>query len=110
MVTFPVIAVRQSPQISLHRLANHQSGYPEARHNAVIDPTSSWDAVAAFKPAIQAAKAGGSIVLGQLTHAGRVSCLIEKNQLLLTFSDMLSKHPTPSPRSLSPLRTFKAVP
>jgi 2,4-dienoyl-CoA reductase-like NADH-dependent reductase (Old Yellow Enzyme family) len=48
--------------------------YPEAKKNAVIDPLSPWDAVEAFKPVIAAAKANGSLVIGQVTHAGRV-CL-----------------------------------
>jgi 2,4-dienoyl-CoA reductase-like NADH-dependent reductase (Old Yellow Enzyme family) len=47
--------------------------YPEAKRNAVIDPLSPWDAVAAFKPVIEAARVSGSIVIGQVTHAGRVS-------------------------------------
>jgi 2,4-dienoyl-CoA reductase-like NADH-dependent reductase (Old Yellow Enzyme family) len=47
--------------------------YPEAKRNAIIDPLNSWDAVAAFRPVIQAAKANRSLVLGQVTHAGRVS-------------------------------------
>ncbi|GAA5863676.1 hypothetical protein JCM1840_000100 [Sporobolomyces johnsonii] len=44
---------------------------PEAEHNAVIDKANSWDAVEAFKPVIQASKAHGSLVIAQLTHAGR---------------------------------------
>jgi 2,4-dienoyl-CoA reductase-like NADH-dependent reductase (Old Yellow Enzyme family) len=40
--------------------------------NAVMDPLSPWDAVAAFKPVIAGAKAKGSLVIGQVTHAGRV--------------------------------------
>jgi 2,4-dienoyl-CoA reductase-like NADH-dependent reductase (Old Yellow Enzyme family) len=47
--------------------------YPEAKGNAVIDPLSAWDAVEAFKPVVAAAKAHGSLLLGQITHAGRVS-------------------------------------
>jgi 2,4-dienoyl-CoA reductase-like NADH-dependent reductase (Old Yellow Enzyme family) len=47
--------------------------YPESKNNAVMDPLNPWDAVAAFKPVIAAAKAKGSIVIGQVTHAGRVS-------------------------------------
>jgi 2,4-dienoyl-CoA reductase-like NADH-dependent reductase (Old Yellow Enzyme family) len=46
--------------------------YPEAKGNAIIDPLSSWDAVEAFGPVIRVAKAGGSLVIGQVTHAGRV--------------------------------------
>jgi hypothetical protein len=46
--------------------------YPEAKKNAVIDRTSPWDAVAAFTPVIKACKAHGSLVIGQVTHAGRV--------------------------------------
>lgn len=45
--------------------------YPEAKGNAIMDPTQSWDHVALFKPVIAAAKAGGSIVIAQVTHAGR---------------------------------------
>ncbi|KAM0750961.1 FMN-linked oxidoreductase [Meredithblackwellia eburnea MCA 4105] len=45
--------------------------YPESKGNAIIDKTQSWDHVKAFKPVIAAAKAGGSIVLVQVTHAGR---------------------------------------
>jgi 2,4-dienoyl-CoA reductase-like NADH-dependent reductase (Old Yellow Enzyme family) len=47
--------------------------YPEAKRNPVIDPLSPWDAVVAFTPVIKAAKARGSLVIGQVTHAGRVS-------------------------------------
>ncbi|GAA5902151.1 hypothetical protein JCM6882_006714 [Rhodosporidiobolus microsporus] len=43
----------------------------EAKGNAIIDAKSPWDPVAAFKPAIAAAKAHGSLVIGQLTHGGR---------------------------------------
>ncbi|KAL7416326.1 NADH oxidase [Mrakia frigida] len=43
----------------------------EAKKNAVIDKRSPWDAVAAFKPVIAAAKAHGSLLIGQLTHGGR---------------------------------------
>ncbi|GAA5892582.1 hypothetical protein JCM6882_005652 [Rhodosporidiobolus microsporus] len=43
----------------------------EAKGNAIIDVKSSWDPVAAFKPVIAAAKAHGSLVIGQLTHGGR---------------------------------------
>lgn len=46
--------------------------YPEAKKNAIIDRDSKdWDPVAAFKPVIAAAKAHGSIVIAQVTHAGR---------------------------------------
>ncbi|GAA5955068.1 hypothetical protein JCM21900_002775 [Sporobolomyces salmonicolor] len=44
---------------------------PEAEHNAVIDKANPWDAVEAFKPVIKGAKAHGSLVIAQLTHAGR---------------------------------------
>jgi 2,4-dienoyl-CoA reductase-like NADH-dependent reductase (Old Yellow Enzyme family) len=47
--------------------------FPESRNNACLDPNSNWDHVALFKPVIAAAKAHGSIVIGQVTHAGRVS-------------------------------------
>lgn len=43
----------------------------EAKGNAIIDKDSPWDPVEAFKPAIAAAKAHGSLVIGQLTHGGR---------------------------------------
>ncbi|GAA5880378.1 hypothetical protein JCM1840_006196 [Sporobolomyces johnsonii] len=43
----------------------------EAPRNAIIDPRSSWDAVEAFRPAIAAAKAHGSLVIAQLTMGGR---------------------------------------
>ncbi|GAA5994756.1 NADH:flavin oxidoreductase/NADH oxidase family protein [Rhodotorula paludigena] len=43
----------------------------EAKKNAIIDARSPWDPVAAFKPVIAAAKAHGSLVIGQLTHGGR---------------------------------------
>ncbi|OAV99977.1 hypothetical protein PTTG_01421 [Puccinia triticina 1-1 BBBD Race 1] len=45
--------------------------YLEAKGNAIIDKDSPWDPVEAFKPVISAAKAHGSLVIGQLTHAGR---------------------------------------
>jgi 2,4-dienoyl-CoA reductase-like NADH-dependent reductase (Old Yellow Enzyme family) len=47
--------------------------YPEAKGNATMDPLSPWDAVEAFRPMIAKAKAHGSLVVGQVTHAGRVS-------------------------------------
>jgi 2,4-dienoyl-CoA reductase-like NADH-dependent reductase (Old Yellow Enzyme family) len=47
--------------------------YPEAMKNPIMDPLSSWDAVTAFKPVIAAAKAKGSLVIGQVAHGGRVS-------------------------------------
>jgi 2,4-dienoyl-CoA reductase-like NADH-dependent reductase (Old Yellow Enzyme family) len=47
--------------------------FPEAKRNAVIDASSPWDAVAAFEPVIRACKAHGSLVIGQVTHAGRAS-------------------------------------
>ncbi|EGG10388.1 uncharacterized protein MELLADRAFT_33909 [Melampsora larici-populina 98AG31] len=43
----------------------------EAKGNAIIDKDSPWDPVEAFKPVIAAAKAHGSLVIGQLTHGGR---------------------------------------
>lgn len=43
----------------------------EAKKNAVIDARSPWDAVEAFKPVIAAAKAHGSLCIGQTTHGGR---------------------------------------
>ncbi|EPQ57037.1 FMN-linked oxidoreductase [Gloeophyllum trabeum ATCC 11539] len=45
--------------------------YLEAAGNAIIDKNNPWDAVEAFKPAVAAAKAHGSLCIGQLTHAGR---------------------------------------
>ncbi|OAV99974.1 hypothetical protein PTTG_01422 [Puccinia triticina 1-1 BBBD Race 1] len=45
--------------------------YLEAKGNAIIDKDSPWDPVKAFMPVIAAAKAHGSLVIGQLTHAGR---------------------------------------
>ncbi|GAA5926703.1 hypothetical protein JCM3775_007015 [Rhodotorula graminis] len=43
----------------------------EAKKNAIIDARSSYDPVENLKPAISAAKAHGSLVIGQLTHGGR---------------------------------------
>ncbi|KAH9819696.1 hypothetical protein DFH28DRAFT_33952 [Melampsora americana] len=43
----------------------------EAKGNAIIDRDSPWDPVEAFKPVVAAAKAHGSLVIGQLTHGGR---------------------------------------
>ncbi|POY71493.1 hypothetical protein BMF94_5806 [Rhodotorula taiwanensis] len=52
----------------------------EAKKNAIIDARSPWDAVEAFKPVIAAAKAHGSLVIGQATHGGRqVSEDVNKN-------------------------------
>ncbi|KAG0655068.1 hypothetical protein C6P46_001258 [Rhodotorula mucilaginosa] len=52
----------------------------EAKKNAIIDAKSPWDAVEAFKPVIAAAKAHGSLVIGQTTHGGRqVSEDVNKN-------------------------------
>ncbi|KAK4704414.1 hypothetical protein P7C70_g1802, partial [Phenoliferia sp. Uapishka_3] len=47
--------------------------YPEAKGNAIIDRDhkDNWDQVAAFKPVFAAAKAHGSVVIVQVTHAGR---------------------------------------
>ncbi|PWZ03031.1 FMN-linked oxidoreductase [Testicularia cyperi] len=47
--------------------------YPEAKKNACIDPEvgSHEEYVKAYKPVIDAAKAHGSVVLAQVTHAGR---------------------------------------
>lgn len=54
----------------------------EAAGNAVIDKDSTWDPVEAFKPAISAAKANGSLCIGQLTHGGRqVSSLIRESMV-----------------------------
>ncbi len=43
----------------------------EARGNPIIDSDLKWNFVSAFKPVIAAAKAEGSLVIGQLTHGGR---------------------------------------
>lgn len=47
--------------------------YPEAKKNACIDPeiASHDEYVKAYKPVIDAAKAHGSVVIAQVTHAGR---------------------------------------
>lgn len=47
--------------------------YPEAKGNAIMDPVSTWNPAEAFKPVMAACKANGSLVIGQVTHAGRVS-------------------------------------
>jgi 2,4-dienoyl-CoA reductase-like NADH-dependent reductase (Old Yellow Enzyme family) len=75
--------------------------------NAVMDPLSPWDAVAAFKPVIAGAKAKGSLVIGQVTHAGRVRlvyplCLVDSRD-----SVRCSKHHPRSPRSPSPPQTSR---
>ena len=83
-------------------------GYPEAKQNAVMDPLSPWDAVEAFKPSIRAAKAHGSLVIGQVTHAGRVRALVySPPSIRLSFCKSGSKRPIRSPRSLSRLRTCR---
>ncbi|CDZ96185.1 nadh oxidase [Phaffia rhodozyma] len=43
----------------------------EAAGNIVIDKRSSFDPVENIKPVIEASKAHGSIIIGQLTHGGR---------------------------------------
>lgn len=43
----------------------------ENYNNAVLDPRNAWDAVAAFAPAIRAAKSRGAICLPQLQFPGR---------------------------------------
>ncbi|GAA5942309.1 uncharacterized protein JCM15063_002966 [Sporobolomyces koalae] len=43
----------------------------EARGNMIIDDRSSYDPVENLREAIKVAKAGGSLVIGQLTHGGR---------------------------------------
>ncbi|ETS63254.1 hypothetical protein PaG_01529 [Moesziomyces aphidis] len=47
--------------------------FPEAKKNACIDPeiASHNEYVKAYKPVIDAAKAHGSLVIAQVTHAGR---------------------------------------
>jgi 2,4-dienoyl-CoA reductase-like NADH-dependent reductase (Old Yellow Enzyme family) len=59
--------------------------YPEAKGNAIMDPTGSWDPVEAFKPVMAACKAKGSLVIGQVTHAGRVSLVVPR---LMLFTDV----------------------
>jgi NAD/NADP transhydrogenase alpha subunit len=56
--------------------------YPETKKNAVMDPLSSWDAVAAFRPLMAATKAHGSLVIGQVTHAGRVRCHVARQWMI----------------------------
>lgn len=43
----------------------------ENYHNAVLDPRNPWDPIAAFAPAIRAAKSRGAICLPQLQFPGR---------------------------------------
>ncbi|PWN51352.1 FMN-linked oxidoreductase [Violaceomyces palustris] len=47
--------------------------YPEAKRNACIDYTIAGkdDYVKAYRPVMEASKANGSIVIAQVTHAGR---------------------------------------
>jgi 2,4-dienoyl-CoA reductase-like NADH-dependent reductase (Old Yellow Enzyme family) len=79
------------------------SGYPEAKRNAVIDPLSPWDAVSAFKPVVDVCKAKGSLVIGQVTHAGRVRPPLGS---LCSYSfTFLSKPPRRLQRSPFPHRT-----
>lgn len=49
--------------IDRHNLENY--------NNAVLDPRNPWDPVAAFAPAIRAAKSRGAICLPQLQFPGR---------------------------------------
>jgi hypothetical protein len=58
--------------------------------NAIIDPLSLWNAADAFKPVIQVAKANGSLVIAQITHAGRV-CLLSFSPIMLINLLRLSK-------------------
>ncbi|KIH87033.1 hypothetical protein SPBR_05071 [Sporothrix brasiliensis 5110] len=51
--------------IPIHR--EHLENYS----NAVLDMNNQWDAVAAFRPAVQAAKSRGALFLGQLQFPGR---------------------------------------
>lgn len=53
----------------------------ENYNNAVLDPNNPWDAVAAFAPAIKAAKSRGAICLPQLQFPGR------------QVPEFLNKHP-----------------
>ncbi|KIW18417.1 hypothetical protein PV08_02705 [Exophiala spinifera] len=53
----------------------------ENYNNAVLDPRNPWDAVAAFTPAIRAAKSRGAICLPQLQFPGR------------QVPEFLNKHP-----------------
>ncbi|KAJ9112703.1 hypothetical protein QFC22_006205 [Naganishia vaughanmartiniae] len=69
--------------VVLGNIPVHREGL-EAKKNAIIDKTSSWDAVEAFKPVIAATKAHGSLCIGQLTHGGR------------QVSEDVTKHPVSS--------------
>ncbi|WAQ88142.1 hypothetical protein PtA15_9A267 [Puccinia triticina] len=62
--------LKANPPIPKGNIPVHRE-YLEAKGNAIIDKDSPWDPVEAFKPVISAAKAHGSLVIGQLTHAGR---------------------------------------
>jgi 2,4-dienoyl-CoA reductase-like NADH-dependent reductase (Old Yellow Enzyme family) len=65
--------------INLGNIPIHRE-HLEAAGNAVIDRDSPWDPVEAFTPVVLAAKAGGSLCIGQLTHGGRqVSNLIRES-------------------------------
>lgn len=43
----------------------------ENYNNAVLDPNNPWDPVAAFRPAVRAAKSRGAVFLPQLQYPGR---------------------------------------
>ncbi|EPQ32058.1 uncharacterized protein PFL1_00256 [Pseudozyma flocculosa PF-1] len=63
--------------------------YPEAEHNACIDMTiaSHDEYVKAYRPVVEASKAHGSLVIAQLTHAGRQTS-IEVNPEPVSSSDV----------------------
>ncbi|KAJ9112636.1 hypothetical protein QFC19_000656 [Naganishia cerealis] len=75
--------------VVLGNIPIHREGL-EAKKNAIIDKTSTWDPVEAFKPVIAATKAHGSLCIGQLTHGGR------------QVSEDVSKHPVSSSDVQSP--------
>ena len=52
----------------------------ENYNNAILDPDQPWDAVAAFAPAIKAAKSRGALCMPQLNFPGRqVPDFLNKN-------------------------------
>ncbi|GAA5862807.1 hypothetical protein JCM8547_006552 [Rhodosporidiobolus lusitaniae] len=59
----------------------------EAKGNVIIDAKSPWNPVEHLKPLIAAAKAHGSLVIGQLTHGGRQTP-IEVNPQPVSSSDV----------------------
>lgn len=82
----------------------------EAPKNAVIDARSSWDPVPGLKRAIDAAKAHGSLVIGQLTHGGRqVSEEVNKVSEPVSMGRRTQKLTSPLLRTQSPPRTSSAL-